>query len=92
MANRATLTGNRDIDIVIVKDTIPGRVVGGTKGIRSIFTRILSALRSNRIIPGGAWNDIGIQMILQARCPIIKLKTLQGVSSSPCCQLDKQVY
>ena len=47
-----------------------------------MFKRIISALRVNRIIPGGAWNEAGIQMITQAKCPIIKLKTLQGSLST----------
>lgn len=47
-----------------------------------MFKRIISALRVNRIIPGGPWNEAGIQMITQAKCPIIKLKTLQGTLSA----------
>jgi DNA polymerase sigma len=64
---------------VIVKATVPGRVV---KYITAMFRRIISALRANQIIPSGAWNEVGIQMITQAKCPIIKLKTLQGTLSA----------
>lgn len=72
----------RDIDIVIVRDSFPGRITGGPRAIKIIFNRILSALRFARICPGGNWNDAGIQMILGAKCPIVKLKTIQGTSSS----------
>jgi hypothetical protein len=76
LADGVYLGETRDIDIVIVKETVPGRLV---RGITAMFKRIISALRVNRIIPGGPWNEAGIQMITQAKCPIIKLKTLQGM-------------
>lgn len=58
-----------------------------------MFKRIISALRANRIIPGGPWNEAGIQMITQAKCPIIKLKTLQGtLSASGNTRMTKPLY
>jgi hypothetical protein len=68
---------NSDIDIVIVKDSLPPRL-SNIKGIRSLFYRILDVLRYRGIVPHGDFRSTGVQMILQAKCPIVKLKTLQG--------------
>jgi hypothetical protein len=43
-----------------------------------MFRKIINALIKAGLAPGGPFRDVGISMITQAKCPIIKFTTVQG--------------